>query len=332
MKQRLEYIDILRGFAIFLVVLGHVLEHAGLKDGFVFHLIYSFHMPLFICISGFVTAYVYHSRLFIDNIYKTGWRFMLRKFNAIMVPYLLWSLVVSPFFFRTYHAPVHFERIIRAALIENTSYWFLPCLFGLLTSYTIYKMVREYWGISKFWQELSVITIMVVVVESLYYITGYDMLRSVISYYLPFWVGIFLGQYGRFGKMILSNSTLFATCLVIFCFIEGLFVGRMESVTGKILRLITGLLALPIMFYLAKNLTFPRWIAKNLSLIGRNTLGIYVIHSFFLNNLMSLNQGNVILNLLGCTMMALAIIGVCMLIICILSLNVAIKRGLLGTH
>ena len=72
MKQRLEYIDILRGFAIFLVVLGHVLEHAGLKNGFLFHFIYSFHMPLFICISGFVSAYVYHNRLYINNINKVG--------------------------------------------------------------------------------------------------------------------------------------------------------------------------------------------------------------------------------------------------------------------
>ncbi len=72
MKQRLEYIDILRGFAIFLVVLGHVLEHAGLKDDFLFYFIYSFHMPLFICISGFVSAYVYHDKLYINNINKMG--------------------------------------------------------------------------------------------------------------------------------------------------------------------------------------------------------------------------------------------------------------------
>ena len=34
MKQRLQYIDVLRGFTISLVVLGHVLEHARPKDGF----------------------------------------------------------------------------------------------------------------------------------------------------------------------------------------------------------------------------------------------------------------------------------------------------------
>lgn len=72
MMQRLEYIDTLRGFAIFLVVLGHVLEHAGLKDGFLFHLIYSFHMPLFICISGFVSAYVYHKRLCVNKVGTVG--------------------------------------------------------------------------------------------------------------------------------------------------------------------------------------------------------------------------------------------------------------------
>lgn len=66
--NRIEYIDILRGFAIFLVVLGHVLEKSGLADSTLFYLIYSFHMPLFICISAYVSAYVYHNKLFISGV------------------------------------------------------------------------------------------------------------------------------------------------------------------------------------------------------------------------------------------------------------------------
>lgn len=57
MKQRLDYIDILRCVAIFLVVLGHVTNHSGYSDSFLSKILYSFHMPLFMCISGFVTSY-----------------------------------------------------------------------------------------------------------------------------------------------------------------------------------------------------------------------------------------------------------------------------------
>lgn len=42
MTKRIEYIDILKGIGIILVVLGHVTQ-----DKQVFQLIYAFHMPLF---------------------------------------------------------------------------------------------------------------------------------------------------------------------------------------------------------------------------------------------------------------------------------------------
>lgn len=51
-------IDILRGFATILVVLGHILQYSMMQNeafynDFLFKVIYSFHMPLFMCISGF---------------------------------------------------------------------------------------------------------------------------------------------------------------------------------------------------------------------------------------------------------------------------------------
>lgn len=52
-STRIEYFDNLKGILIFLVVFGHILEGAG---GYInertFNLIYSFHMPLFIFVSG----------------------------------------------------------------------------------------------------------------------------------------------------------------------------------------------------------------------------------------------------------------------------------------
>lgn len=61
MKKRNVDIDIGKGIAIILVVVGHIIQH-GSHNNFdylehdLFKVIYSFHMPLFIFLSGFVSA------------------------------------------------------------------------------------------------------------------------------------------------------------------------------------------------------------------------------------------------------------------------------------
>lgn len=54
--QRIVYIDYLKAFAIFLVILGHTIQQTAEHDPFfsrLFAIIYSFHMPLFMAISGY---------------------------------------------------------------------------------------------------------------------------------------------------------------------------------------------------------------------------------------------------------------------------------------
>lgn len=83
--KRNEKIDVLRGWAIILVVFGHCMEYAsgheffsvnGIYNNLIFKVIYSFHMPLFACISGWLfgrTIEKYASRcictsFFSDNV------------------------------------------------------------------------------------------------------------------------------------------------------------------------------------------------------------------------------------------------------------------------
>ena len=56
-KDRLKWLDICKGFAILLVVLGHVIDGATMyKDvvwmQYLYKAIYAFHMPLFFFLSG----------------------------------------------------------------------------------------------------------------------------------------------------------------------------------------------------------------------------------------------------------------------------------------
>ena len=80
---RLAYVDALKGFAIILVVIGHLyiyrvrpLEHFTLPT-----VIYSFHMPLFMMLCGLV------GRMVIAD----GWSFAFKRTVSLMVPYLFVS-------------------------------------------------------------------------------------------------------------------------------------------------------------------------------------------------------------------------------------------------
>ena len=59
MKQRDTICDIIKGFAMILVVLGHTMTGCttGSKESFLYNLIWSIQMPLFILISGYLTKY-----------------------------------------------------------------------------------------------------------------------------------------------------------------------------------------------------------------------------------------------------------------------------------
>lgn len=62
MNRRIEYIDTLKGIAIILVVMGHVVQFIwGDRYGsnqIIFIIIYSFHMPLFFFLSGLCTKVI----------------------------------------------------------------------------------------------------------------------------------------------------------------------------------------------------------------------------------------------------------------------------------
>lgn len=80
--NRWVFIDALRGFAIVLVVLGHALQYtlAAPDDDRLYRLIYSFHMPLFMFISGFVFS----------GAKRSASAELRLKSRTLLVPFLAW--------------------------------------------------------------------------------------------------------------------------------------------------------------------------------------------------------------------------------------------------
>lgn len=141
-KERIEWIDILKGFAIFIIVLGHSIGYSNNLTGLSKYLS-SFYVPLFFFISGY---------LFKNNKNETIKDYFKRKFKKILIPYFVFAtLSLIPFYIFgssiqdtlntnkniDSNLLTSFLNIIYASghskgLEQNSPLWFLPCYFSVV--------------------------------------------------------------------------------------------------------------------------------------------------------------------------------------------------------
>ena len=92
---RSEGIDRLKGFAILLVIAGHCIQYSnglsyfnreGFFDNRAYQMIYGFHMPLFMTISGYLFSKTIASR----SIASVLWT----RVRSLLVPVMLWGMII----------------------------------------------------------------------------------------------------------------------------------------------------------------------------------------------------------------------------------------------
>jgi len=119
--HRIEYLDIMKGIAIILVVIGHCCElpaHPTMLSIF----IYAFHMPLFFLAAGMVVK-PSHSD------WHSDWQRFVKRFLSLMVPYFIWCMIYMDCtmenFGKIFYASF---QSIKATGANCLQMWFLPCL------------------------------------------------------------------------------------------------------------------------------------------------------------------------------------------------------------
>ena len=128
MRQRIRWIDVLRGIGIISIVFSHTLQNVGITS----KILYSFHVPLFFFVSGL---------LFSDG--QTSFsKLLIKKAKRILVPYFLWGILSLALFLllgKYAESVLNSGRVAsgKSDLIDllsgycdgNTPLWFLPALF-----------------------------------------------------------------------------------------------------------------------------------------------------------------------------------------------------------
>ena len=134
-KDRVLYIDALKGFAIILVIIGHIADgylRANIFTEnrnvlhFTYNIIYSFHMPLFLFISGYVYYLAYFKNKTVDKK-----KIIIQLINIFLL-YVMFSIVqwcFKYFISSLVNTKVTINDLLSIFIKPMAPYWYLYNLF-----------------------------------------------------------------------------------------------------------------------------------------------------------------------------------------------------------
>lgn len=264
MKDRILWIDELKGFAIFLVIIGHVLISRFLPQFQLFHtVIYSFHMPLFMFLSG---IFAYKALEAVDNRYMK--KYIWRKIQQLLIPCISGGVLLCFF---------HHENYISQFLLKGGSYyWYLLSLLEFLTIFLLsYKLCKKMFM-------LLVLTPWIIILL----IPRDSLAANLVSqanfiFTYPFFIyGYFFHKYRLVnGKTVYAKECLGNIFFLVFLICLQMFV-RGDCWAYVRYGIAFSVINIVIYFYVRIVGRF-----KSFSIIGdigKNSLGIYIVHYFFL--------------------------------------------------
>lgn len=277
--ERIKYLDVLKFFAIYLVVLGHTIQFMtgsdnSFKEDILFNIIYTFHMPLFAFISGYFS---------ISGLNKSFNSFLYRRSIQLLLPVFSWSIVYVIYIILV-ERPAHYMGIVKSCFLYHL--WFLKCIWICnIVLYLIFKYIKEFK--KALW--LFIITCLLLCVDkdlgNMYW----------ISFLLPIYgVGFVVHRKNyNFNKYISIIALVIYIILFQFWKVDYLiyftpikFINSgaidIDNIGVTVLRWLIGLSFIIFIYNISKSI-FPlikEKIQNILSNIGQRTLGIYIIQTF----------------------------------------------------
>lgn len=125
--ERNILIDVLKGFAIILVVLGHSIQYnipVCFDNSLVFRIIYSYHMPFFMFLSGFVSF----------GSFDGSTAKLAKRFKSLIIPFWSWFVISYAFSWIIFYLkggsePDFLMSVIGVLKSPDHGLWFLWVLF-----------------------------------------------------------------------------------------------------------------------------------------------------------------------------------------------------------
>ena len=193
-NKKIEWIDYTKAFACFLVALGHLLQSltkAGIDNNaevtsVINGVIYLFHMPLFMCLSGYL--YSFKDSKFTTKEY---FKFIGKKAVNLLIPYLIFYIlyfVLNVAFSSSVNNAKTFDDLVGILNNPMPPYWFL---YALLSIFIIVPLIEK---VCKNNKNIVMLVLIIVKMASIFFKTKIYFIDIFASYAIYFYLGAFLDK------------------------------------------------------------------------------------------------------------------------------------------
>lgn len=306
MKYRNRTVDIIRGFAMLLVVLGHTISGSTIEyqDSFLFQVIWTLQMPLFIIISGYVTRY---SQPISSGI--NLWKFVKKRTLAYLLPWTVWTFIVRGGIFNQ----TAFWDVKHLFWHMDSGYWFLFSIWTISLIYGISDYLSNKITLQKYKNILLHFLICSVGAIGLILLgknIGFGFLCIKFTlYYIPFYLLGYL--YGNLqdklfvmknAKVIMDRFSTIFFAIWLFLIIRYNFYTNADNSLFIIFRFCTSIIGCVAVISLLVNIPIRE--GKVFYWAGVHSLEIYLTHYLFLN-IIATKEIPILLTLEGMVMLVI---------------------------
>ena len=343
-NKRIEYIDALRGFTMILVVFSHIeLFSFNLSSSFVGDVFRNFRMPLFFFISGLITG---RKEIVIGNVRELFDK-ISKKVKVQLIPTIVFGIIYTYFY-----CNLEFNVFVESK--SKLGFWFTICLLWMFIILYLVSFIT-----SKLSKKDK--TIILIAISCFLYILKTPFihyhilnkfadifcLHQLFIYFQFFSIGYIFAMYKDIFNKVLDNSYISIVAIISFICMSYVQFNFDDANWNFGIMRIYRLMQLPLLGYMGIYIVFncfriyrdsflkTRRLGAGLQYIGKRTLDIYLLHYFFIpslpqfKNILSISS-NIAIELFVCLLLAILIIGLCLVTSNILRISPILAKYILG--
>ena len=239
-RVRNQEVDILRGIAAVLMILGHsfIVYPVNIASvpwcAALEHFIYTFHMELFFMLAGYVYRCINYGS------------YIKKKIERILLPYFVFgigAMLLRAFGGDAINGTEPIGEGIIKLLSQGGGYWFLYVSFLIFTVYPFFDYV-----LSKSLVIEIIFCGVILAVDQCVKVTDFLALNTVV-HYLPYFL---IGHIGaKISGGVRTKTSLFVSALVIYVILDGYEISNGEKL-GAVFHFIRAVSICYVVFFLSK--------------------------------------------------------------------------------